>query len=138
MLAVEHAQNRVFAEQPRHDRYPNIDVALADDGAEAAILRDTPLRDVQLGEYLDPGNDLLGQFPPGEGIHRDQHAIQAQPDDKARGDVLQVDVASAVVHRVEQDGIQAAYGWMLFLEGVHRDGHRRKVIVSRSVGRDVL
>ncbi|MCY1353302.1 hypothetical protein D9M69_396390 [compost metagenome] len=115
VLAIEHAHDGILAEQARHDGDPDIHVALVDDGAEAAVLRNTPLGYVQLGEHLDPGDDLIGQFSACEVICRDQHAIKAQPDDQPRCDVLQVDVAGLAVQGVQEDGIQATDGGVLFL-----------------------
>ncbi|MFN7975111.1 MAG: hypothetical protein U0166_22620 [Acidobacteriota bacterium] len=60
-VAVEHAQHRVLAEGPRNDRHAKVDqpalaVGLVG-GADAAVLGDAVLGDVEVGEHLETADD---------------------------------------------------------------------------------
>ncbi|EDO26568.1 predicted protein [Nematostella vectensis] len=60
MFAVEDAQHGIFPKKAGHDGYADIHITLTDNGAEAPILRNTPFRNIQLGQYFYPGDNLVG------------------------------------------------------------------------------
>ena len=71
-------------------------------GLEAAVLRHAPLGDVELGQHLDAEIACSACSVSWIGLICESIAVDAELDDEARGDRLQVDVARADLERVAQ------------------------------------
>ena len=100
-LLVQDADDGVLAVHGRHDGDAEVDGAAADLHAEAAVLGDPLLRDVQLGHDLDAADDR-GVVLLGHRLHgRLQHAVDAVLDDDLGVAGLDVDVRGAAVEGVE-------------------------------------
>ena len=94
MLALGHAErldvhhDRVLVEDPHHDALAvdrrqrhdaQVDVVAVDGQADAPVLRDPPLGDVELGHDLDPRDDA-GSHPSRDRRQVVEDAVDAQPD----------------------------------------------------------
>ena len=80
---VEDPQHRRLAGDERHDGDADVDAAALDHEADAAVLGQPPLGDVELGEDLDArdhGGGLAARDPRGV----DHHAVDAVADRRAR------------------------------------------------------
>src|SRR4029077_15037118 len=94
-LLIEDTLHRVLAENARDDRHAEVDRAAVYGDLEAAVLRNTPLGNVELRHDLDTRNDLLGGFDaPPRGNAR-EHTIQAIAHHQPAADRLEVNVAGA-------------------------------------------
>ncbi len=89
----------------RHDGNAEVDQSALVADAEAAVLRDAALGDVELGHDLDARNDG-GVMLLGNGLHGVlQHAVDAVLDHHIVVFRLDVDVAGAALERIENGGI---------------------------------
>ena len=107
-LLVEDAEHGVFAVDRRHDRNAKIDEAALVANAEAAVLRDATLGDIELAHHLDARKD--GRMPVfGEGLHRVlQDAVDAVLHHHFGIARFDVDVARAALEGREDHGVHQA------------------------------
>ena len=96
---VEEAHDDLLAVDGRQRRHAHVDGLAADHEADATVLRDAALGDVQVGHDLEPREDARLHAP------RDrhdlvQHAVDAEAHDQLLRLRLEVDVGSAVVGRL--------------------------------------
>ena len=105
---VEHAEHGVFAVDRGHDGDAEIDQAALVAHAEAAVLRDAALGDIQLAHDLDARDD--GGVPVlGDGRHGVvQHAVDAVLDGHCLVARFDVNIAGAPLERVEDGGVHQA------------------------------
>lgn len=102
VLFVEHPQHRVFAEDARHDRHPEVDLPAADADLEATVLGHAFFADVQFGHDLDPGNHLLGELAALDLADVVEHAVDPVLDHQTVAGGAEVDVAGVHFQRVVQ------------------------------------
>ena len=102
---VENAQHCVLAGDAGHDRYAHVDLAPLHRHAQASVLRDATLADVQLRHHLDARDHLLGGLAAGDAAHAGQHAVDAVLDVHAGERRLQMNVARLRLDRIVQSGI---------------------------------
>ena len=94
--AVEEPEHHRFPVQRRHGGDPEIELARLEPHPDPPVLRLAPLRDVQLGQQLDPRDDRgLKAFRRTGQLG--EHAVDPEPDPEAVSGRLQVDVARAGV-----------------------------------------
>ena len=102
-LLVENPQHRVLAEDARHHRHAEVDLAALRQHLEAAVLGHAPLGDVELGHHLDARDHLLGHLQARERVP----TMLSTPSSRylmtsCVAVRLQVDVAGAGLERVVQ------------------------------------
>ena len=102
---VENAKDGVFTVNRRHDRNAEIDEASFVANAEAAVLGDAALGDIEFAHYFDSGKD--GGVPfLGEGLHGVlQDAVDAVLDDDFSVARFDVDVTGAALEGSENHGV---------------------------------
>src|ERR1700704_4943258 len=104
-LLVEHTKNRVFPVNRGHDRNAEVDETAFVPNAKTAVLRDTPLGDVQFTHDLDAGNDC-GEPILGDGHHRlYQDSVNAIFDRDFDVPGLDMDVRGAPLERGENNRV---------------------------------
>ena len=92
-----------------HDGDAQIDVAPLVFDAEAAVLGNTALCDVQIAQHFDAGEHRGMPFL-GNGLHGMlQHAVNAVLDGYFRVACFDVDVAGAALECGEDDGLDEAH-----------------------------
>ena len=106
---VEDAKHRVFAVNRRHDGNAEIDEAALVTHAEAAVLRDAALGDVQFAHDLDARKDRGVPFLGDRGHGVLQHAVNAVLDDDFDVRGLDVNVGGAALERREDYGVHEAH-----------------------------
>src|SRR6266851_4972705 len=100
---VQHAQHGIFAVTRGHDGNAQVDKAALVLHAEAPVLRDAALGNVQVAEHLDARNHRGMPFL-GDGLHGVlQHAVDAVLHRYFRVARLDVNVAGAPLERGEDD-----------------------------------
>src|SRR5712664_103001 len=106
---IEDAENRVFPMTGGHDGNAQIDVAPLVFHAEAPVLGNTALGDVQLAQYLDARQH--GGMPfLGNGLHGVlQHAVDTIFDGHFGVTRFDVDVAGAALESGEDNGLHEAH-----------------------------
>ncbi len=105
---VEHAKHGVFSVNRRHDRDAEVDETAFVANAEAAILRDAALGDIEFGHHFNSGKDRGVPFF-GERLHGVlQDAIDAVLDDDFGVARFDVDVTGAALEGGENHGIDEA------------------------------
>ncbi len=109
MLAVEYAQHSVLAEQVRHDRDAQIDLAAVDSDLEAAVLRDTALGDVEFRDHLHARQHLMCGFEAIDTLDDLEHAVDAVLDDQPAALRFQVDVARLGLQRIVDGRVHQPY-----------------------------
>ncbi len=92
--AIEHAQHHGLAMHGRQGRDAQVDVLAAHRQADAAVLRQPALGDVEPGHDLEPRDDRRAQLG-GRRLHVAQHAIDPVARAQALLGRLEVDVGSA-------------------------------------------
>src|SRR5713101_7183640 len=106
---VEDAKNRVFTVTGGHDGDAQIDVAPLVFHAEAAVLGNTALGDVQIAQHFD-AREHRGMPLLGDGLHGVlQHAIDTVFDGHLGVSRFDVDVAGAALERGEDNGLHEAH-----------------------------
>ena len=100
-LFVEDAQDAVLAMHRGHDRDAEVDLAALVTNAEAAVLRNPPLGDIELAHDLDARNDRLVPILRDRRHGVVQNAVDAVLDGDFGIPRLDVDVAGAPFERVE-------------------------------------
>ena len=101
---IEHAQHDRFAELRGQRRDAQIDDAVAQRIADAPVLRQAALRDVQVGHDLEARNHGQGQLL-GRRRHLVEGAVHAIADLELSLERLEVNVAGAVLDGLEQDQV---------------------------------
>ena len=104
--AVEHPQHGVLAKCGGHDGQPQIHHPPHHLQAEAAVLRQPPLADVELGHHLQPRDHPLSQRHAVDASDAGHHAINTKADVGTLAMALNVDVAHIVQQRIVQHGVQ--------------------------------
>ncbi len=106
-LLVEQAQHHAFAAPGRNRRHAHVDRAAGHAQADAAILRQAPLGDVELGHDLDAADhrarDRLLRTE-----HFTQHAVDAETHHEAILVWLDVDVGRAFLDRLGEQRVDEA------------------------------
>ncbi len=92
----------------RHDRDADIDVGTPCPQPRGAVLRQTTLGNVEIGDDLDAGNHGLRQHTGGR-RDRPQQAVDAHADHQRRGERLDMDVAGAQFHRLFEQIVDGAH-----------------------------
>ena len=96
---VENPHDDRLAVHRRHRRHAKVDFLALHAQADATILRQPSLGDVEVRHDLDPRNDRRGQAPRRR-FHFVQHAVDAVTDDQPVLERLDVDVRRAHLERV--------------------------------------
>ena len=122
-LFVQHANDGILAEDARHDRHAEVDLAAAIDCLETAVLRDPALGDVQFGKHLHARDGLLRVFDVRDALHEPESSIDTELDDKPGSESLEVNVARADLKCVVQGRANEPYD----LARVLADRAQRKV-----------
>ena len=125
LLLVEQAQHHALAAQRGHGRDAHVHLAVLQAQADAAVLRQPPLGDVELRHDLDAADDRGREVRRrrGRGL---QHAVHAIAHVQAVGVALEVHVRGARLERLDQ-------------QQVHEPHHRRLVgEVQEVVERDLV
>ena len=103
--AVQHPHHHAFAEHRGQHADAQVDRVAADRQLDAAVLRQPPLGDVQVGHHLDAGGDGKRQVPRRR-HHFVQHAVGLDADPELVLERLEVDVAGVVLDGHQQDHVQ--------------------------------
>src|SRR5262245_36775973 len=105
LLLVEDADHRVFAVDRGHDRNAEVDAAAFDAHAEAPVLRNAALGDVEFRHDFDARDDRL-MVADVYGVARlVERAVNAVAHDHVGVARLEVDVGGAFFQRREDDGV---------------------------------
>src|SRR6185369_3228038 len=105
---VEYAEHGVFTVNRRHNRYAEVDGTRVIAHAEASVLRNATLGNVQFGHDLDTRNDGGVMFFRDRRHGRLQHAIDAVLDDDRVIARFDVNIGSAPLQSGEDGGIHQA------------------------------
>ena len=97
---IENPDDDILPKYARHDGDAEIDRLTLDGELEAPILGYAALRNVQLGNHLDPGDYLLRAFMPSNLGHMIQYAVDAKFDVESARIALQVDIARPELDRI--------------------------------------
>ena len=121
---VEHPHHHALAEKRRQHAHAEVDRMAAHRQLDPAVLRKTPLGDVEIRHHLDPSGDRKGEMLRRR-HHLLQHAVGLQPDPELMLERLEVDVAGAVAdrhqeHHVEELADRRALGQRLNAREVDR------------------
>ncbi len=121
-LLVEQTQHHLLAERGGERRDADVHLAVGEVHGEAAVLRQQPHRDVEVGEHLDARNDrhlqVLGRLH-----HLVEHAVDAVAHHQPLAQGLDVDVARARLDRLGQHQVH--------------EPHHRRVLDLLAQGREV-
>ena len=98
--AVEDPHHDLLAVHGRQRRHPQVDGLALDAEADAAVLGDAALGDVDVGHDLEPGDDA-GDDRAGLAHALVEHAVDAEPDAQVELGRLDVDVRGPLLHRLE-------------------------------------
>ena len=105
--AVEHAQDKAFAELRRQRRDAQVDVTTGDIFLDAAVLRQAPLGDVHVRHHFDARNDRQREVARRRG-HFVKRAVHAIADFEFVLERLEVNVAGAVLDCLIENKIDKA------------------------------
>ncbi len=105
---VEYPQDRLFAEDGREGRNPQLDFLFRFDALDAAVLGTAFLGDVEPAEHLEAADDGL-VHDPGKGVHRPQDAVDAKTHDGVVALWFEVDVRGAVLERLVEDAVEGGH-----------------------------
>ncbi len=105
---IEDTHHDLFAEERRQRAHPEIDrLRFRQHDLHPAVLRHALLRDVELGDHLDPGRELVLDHERRLGdLHEDP--VEPVPDPVEFFVRLEVDVRDAGLNGVDQDFLQVA------------------------------
>ncbi len=103
--AVQHAHHDAFAAHGGQDRDAQVDLAAADGELDAAVLREAPLGDVEVGHDLDARGDGEREVL-WRGDHLVEHAVDAVADLELVLERLEVDVGGLVLDGLQQHEVQ--------------------------------
>ena len=106
---VEDADDRVLAEDARHDREAEVDLPAVHAQLESAVLRQPALADVELGHHLQSRNELFSDAAAVDAAHVLHHAVETQADAQAACRAFQVDVARTFLQRVVERRVEQAH-----------------------------
>ncbi len=106
-LLVEQAQHDTLAAPGRNRRHAHVDRASGDAQADAAVLRQARLGDVELGHDLDAADHRAGDRLLRR-QHFAQHAVDAKAHDEAILVRLDMDVGRAFLDRFGQQRVDQA------------------------------
>ncbi len=133
MIAVQHPQHRILAEQIRHDRDAQIDFTAFCQHFETAILRNPAFRNVEFGNHLDARQDLIRQIAAIQALDHAQNAVQTIFDVQALRLGFEVDIAGAGTQCVIDRRIDQTHDSALGAADVfNRD--RQRAVVDRVDG----
>ena len=104
-LLVEHTEHGVFAVNTWNNGNAEVDGAAFDDHLEAAVLRHTPLGNVELRHYLDTRDDLFWNIKAANRTHLRQYAVDTVADDQTRRGGLEMNIAGTAAQGIEQRGV---------------------------------
>ena len=105
--AVKHTHHHTFAMHRGHGGYTQIQLAPLHTGLNAPILRQTPLRDVKMGQQFDARTDGCRKTRR-HNLAQMDHAIDAVTHMKAIVKRLQMDIGRAQVRDAPNDGVDQA------------------------------
>ena len=105
---IEHPQHRLFAEDGREGRNPQLDLLLRFDAFDAAVLGTALLGDVEPAEHLEAADDGL-VHDAGKGVHGPQDAVDPKTHDGVVALGLEVDVRGAVLERLVEDAVEGGH-----------------------------
>ncbi len=108
---VQDTDHRVFTVDAWHDRDAQIDLAPVRLDAEAAVLGNAALGDVEFGQHLQARDDVLGQLDAADRGCMIEHAVDAVLHRDAGGRAFQVDVGSTGLQGVVQRRVDQLDGW---------------------------
>ena len=103
-LLVEDTQHHAFAVARGNGRDAHVDRASGDPQADASVLRQALLGDVELGHDLDARDDQRRDRAPAL-QHFAQHAVDAEAHHQAVLERLDVDVGGVFLHRLREHGV---------------------------------
>jgi hypothetical protein len=90
---VENAHDRILAMNAGHDRHPQVNVATGHLDPKAAVLRRSPLANVEFGEHFQPRHHLLGEGHATDLRDRVEYPVEAILDGDASRRALEMHIA---------------------------------------------